>query len=255
MLPDLDSGPGVPLRESVSFAAAVVPMLLIDRFEQMGLAPETMVLIGGFIYLFIRFGISKALKKYTVHRGMFHSLPAAAIAAELTFLACGNETLWARFFTAGGVLLGFMSHLVLDEIWSIQFKGGRWQLKSSFGTAIKLWSQSRWGNISAYAKLAVLTLAVWEDPIWARVNDPHEETFAIDQPSDEPGTLRQSLGLTDKSARQGEAQPRMIRIPGGARSDRNSGRNSRVARRTGYAGDTYYEDAPQDEQTEERDDY
>ena len=27
MLPDLDSGPGVPLRESVSFAAAVVPML------------------------------------------------------------------------------------------------------------------------------------------------------------------------------------------------------------------------------------
>ena len=33
MLPDLDSGPGVPLRESVAFAAAVVPMLLVHRFE------------------------------------------------------------------------------------------------------------------------------------------------------------------------------------------------------------------------------
>src|SRR6185437_8701495 len=30
MLPDLDSGPGRPLRESVTFGAAVVPMLLID---------------------------------------------------------------------------------------------------------------------------------------------------------------------------------------------------------------------------------
>ena len=44
MLPDLDSGPGVPLRESLSFAAAVVPMLMIDRLNQLGLAPETIVL-------------------------------------------------------------------------------------------------------------------------------------------------------------------------------------------------------------------
>jgi hypothetical protein len=28
MLPDLDSGPGVPMRESVAFAAAIAPMLL-----------------------------------------------------------------------------------------------------------------------------------------------------------------------------------------------------------------------------------
>jgi hypothetical protein len=36
MLPDLDSGPGIPLKESVAFAAAVVPMMMIHRFQQLG---------------------------------------------------------------------------------------------------------------------------------------------------------------------------------------------------------------------------
>src|SRR5580704_15148529 len=57
MFPDLDSGPGRPLRESLAFAAGVVPMMLLDRMKQYGLAPETMVLIGAAIYLLIRFGV------------------------------------------------------------------------------------------------------------------------------------------------------------------------------------------------------
>src|SRR5690242_13105653 len=56
MLPDLDSGPGVPMRESISFAAAVVPMLMMHRLRHMGgMTPELMILIGGAIYLTIRF--------------------------------------------------------------------------------------------------------------------------------------------------------------------------------------------------------
>ena len=78
MLPDLDSGPGRPLRESTTFAAAVVPMMLTHRFKHLGLAPETMILAGGrVIYLAIRFGGAWLLRHCTVHRGMFHSLPAA----------------------------------------------------------------------------------------------------------------------------------------------------------------------------------
>ena len=77
MLPDLDSGPGVPLRESVAFAAAVVPMLMIDRFDRWAWRPESIVLAGGLVYLFIRFGVGRLLRKSTVHRGMFHSVPGA----------------------------------------------------------------------------------------------------------------------------------------------------------------------------------
>jgi len=162
MLPDLDSGPGVPLRESVAFAAAVVPMLMINRFEQMGMAPESMVLAGGAMYLFIRFGIGRLLRKFTVHRGMFHSIPALAIVGELAYLICAHENPWIRLMNAGAVMIGFASHLILDEIWSIDFR--HFRLKSSFGTAIKFWGDCWWSNLIAYVNVAILALLITQDP-------------------------------------------------------------------------------------------
>lgn len=162
MLPDLDSGPGVPLRESVAFAAAVVPMLMLDRFQQMGLAPETMVLAGGAIYLLIRFGLVKLFTQWTVHRGMFHSVPALLIVGELAYLICEHENPWIRALNAGAVMLGFASHLVLDEIWAIDFR--HFHLKSSFGTAIKFWGDCWWANLLTYANLIVLALLILGDP-------------------------------------------------------------------------------------------
>jgi len=172
MLPDLDSDSGVPLRESIAFAASVIPMLMIPRFRTMGFSPESMVLAGGAIYLFIRFGLARLLQKYTVHRGMFHSLPAALIAAEVAFLICARQDLGLRYFNAGAVLLGFMSHLVLDEIWSVGLKRGRVYLKSSSGTALKLWGDSTWGNVSAYVKVLILSYLVLQDPVWMYQDTP-----------------------------------------------------------------------------------
>ena len=88
MLPDVDSDAGVPLRESMAFAAAVVPMMMIDRYQQFGLSCEWMVLAGAATYLFIRFVVARFLRRYTVHRGMFHSLPAAVVFGELAFHCC-----------------------------------------------------------------------------------------------------------------------------------------------------------------------
>ncbi len=163
MLPDLDSGPGVPLRESVAFAAAVVPMLMIDRLEKLGLAPESIVLVGGLIYLLIRFGAGKLLTHFTVHRGMFHSIPALAIVGEFAYLLCAHEEPGMRAFNAGAVMIGFASHLVLDEIWSIDFSHLR--LKSSFGTALKLWGDCWWSNLATYANVVVLALMIFAEPM------------------------------------------------------------------------------------------
>jgi len=188
MLPDLDSDSGVPLRESIAFAAAVVPMLMLERFRQLGMAPEAMVLAGGAVYLMIRFGLAKLLKKFTVHRGMFHSIPACLVAGELAFLLCGHESTAERYFNASGVMLGFMSHLVLDEIWSIDFKHAR--LKKSFGTAMKFWGDSTWANVSVYAKVAILSYLVSQDPAWMNnVTTPRGEMQHVaTQPVD---TVRQ----------------------------------------------------------------
>lgn len=164
MLPDIDSGPGRPLRESMGFAAAVIPMMLIDRFQQLGLTPEMMVLVGGAIYFSIRFGMAAVLRKFSVHRGMWHSIPVAIVFAEVAFLMASRD-LGLRYYKAGGVLLGVMSHLLLDEIYSVQMTRGRVKLKSSFGTAIKFWGKSMAANVVAYALLIGVTAAVLGEPM------------------------------------------------------------------------------------------
>ena len=136
MLPDLDSGPGKPLHESVGFAAAAVPMMMADRFKHLGWTHESMILAGAAVYLFIRFMLYPMLKTWTVHRGIFHSFPVALIFAEVGFLVCTSGDLNMRYYKAGAIVIGFMSHLILDEIWSIDFMHLR--LKSSSGTAAQI---------------------------------------------------------------------------------------------------------------------
>ena len=158
MLPDLDSASGRPIRESLAFGAAVVPMLLIDRFQQLGLPPATMVLAGTLVYLLIRFGLGWILKNYTVHRGMFHSFPALAIVAIVGYLVTGSAALHVRYFHAGALALGYLSHLVLDEIYSVDVLGTR--IKRSFGTALKLYDGRRIDHSIAMAVATVALLVV-----------------------------------------------------------------------------------------------
>lgn len=163
MLPDLDSDSGRPLREATALCSAVVPMLMVERFQQLGLDNETMVLLAALVYLLIRFVVAEIFRRYTVHRGMWHSLPAAATVGLLAFLVMSGLDINIRIYKTCAVVLGFLSHLILDEIWSIDFRGGRFRFKSSFGTALKLWGSRNWANFATYAKLAVVCFLVYQD--------------------------------------------------------------------------------------------
>jgi membrane-bound metal-dependent hydrolase YbcI (DUF457 family) len=166
MLPDIDSGPGRPLRESLAFAAAVVSTMLVDRFQQFGWSMESIILAGAFVYLLVRFGVAELVKRYTDHRGMFHSIPAAIIFGELAYLLAAGD-LRLRLYKAGGVVLGYMIHLVLDEMYSVYYVRGRMHVKKSFGTAIKLFDRHKlWPNLSTYAKLAAFTFLAFQDQSW-----------------------------------------------------------------------------------------
>jgi hypothetical protein len=167
MLPDIDSGPGRPLKEITSFMAAVVPTMLFRRLLHLGMSHESIILTGAAVYVAIRFGLAWFLRHYTVHRGMFHSFVAAAIFGELTFLLADSDNVLLRWFMAGGVALGYLSHLVLDEVYSVQWNGLP-RLKSSFGTAMKFVGAGWWPNLSAYAKFAVLTFLVVKEPGFMR---------------------------------------------------------------------------------------
>jgi membrane-bound metal-dependent hydrolase YbcI (DUF457 family) len=165
MLPDIDSGPGRPLKESLAFAAAVVSTMLVDRLERFELSMESIILASAAIYLLIRFGLAKLLQLYTVHRGMFHSLPAAVVFGEVAFLLSSGEPA-IRWYKAGAVVAGYLSHLALDEFYSVGYVRGRMAFKRSFGTAVKLYGHGWLANLSVYAQLALLTFLVLKEPTW-----------------------------------------------------------------------------------------
>ena len=163
MLPDLDSGSGTPVRESVAFAAAIVPMILVHRLHQSGLPIEAVILLGAALYAAIRFGVSWLLENYTVHRGMFHSLPAAAIAGQVTYLSFWHDDPLRRYFIASAVVLGFLTHLVLDEIWSVRNGQFGPKAKKGFGTAMKFHGPVLWSTIVSYVLVVALGLVAASD--------------------------------------------------------------------------------------------
>ncbi len=163
MLPDLDSDSGRPLREATTLAAAVVPMLMVDRFQRMQLSTESMVLAAAVVYVLIRFVVAEIFRRYTLHRGMWHSLPAAAIVGMLAFLVMSSEDISVRLYKTMAVVIGFVSHLILDEIWAVDYRRGQYQFKSSFGTALKFWGNSRAVNFWVYSKVALLVFLIYQD--------------------------------------------------------------------------------------------
>src|SRR6516165_3124807 len=87
LLPDLDSDSGVPVRELFGISAALVPFFLFRRvYSECGQSIEQTLVILAAIYLFIRYVLSFIFKRFTVHRGMFHSVPALLIAGLAAYL-------------------------------------------------------------------------------------------------------------------------------------------------------------------------
>ncbi|MFT7630479.1 MAG: hypothetical protein ACI87E_001486, partial [Mariniblastus sp.] len=166
--------------EMLSFVSVVVPMLMIPRFEALGLTPENMVFIAGLMYVIIRFGIGGLFRRYTKHRGMWHSVPAAIIAGLATFMVCLSSDFEIRIFKAWAVVLGFITHLVLDEIYAVNWQGKLPTTKKSFGTAMKFWGNNSWANFATYAKLAVLVAMI--------ASDDYVMDCVCEHPTAEPGT-------------------------------------------------------------------
>jgi hypothetical protein len=172
LLPDLDSDSGVPVRELFGVSAAVGAAALYPLLRHHALPLEQALVLVAAAYLFIRYGVSRIFRHWTVHRGMFHSLPAMLIAGELTYLAYRGPDPMVRLYLAGGVMLGFFSHLVLDEFYSVDFNGARLRFNKFAGSAVKLFSPSWTGTLVCYLLLAVLSFAVWEgQPDWLRWPD------------------------------------------------------------------------------------
>jgi len=144
ILPDIDSDHSVPTRlvfNVISFAVATATLFAlqgqVSLFYLLGIS-----LLSA---LFIRYIAYAIFAGITEHRGLFHSLPAALLFGLAT-VSVGIHVLgWSVHFAwlaASFVSGGYLLHLLLDEIYSVNFMGST--LKKSFGSALTLFTRSSW---------------------------------------------------------------------------------------------------------------
>lgn len=166
-LPDVDSDSGIPFYLVFGTASLAATGIVALYTIGSSYASDWRYLIGipaGALFFFW-FVVGAIIKKCTKHRGMFHSLPALLIASTATFLVAreyGLTEMIALVF-AGAMGFGFLSHLVLDELYSeITLDGIPFNTKESAGTAMKWYSKRRSANIAAYLILAALLFTVFQ---------------------------------------------------------------------------------------------
>lgn len=155
MLPDIDHDEAIPIREVFSVLAAVVPASLMPWLTPERLNTEQAICFFAATYVFIRFPLSWGLKRLTVHRGIFHSIPFCLVAGLFVAVVLSGLGPRERLLLGGSVSVGSFVHLLLDEIFAVNFLGAK--LKKSFGTAIKLWSGDLVPTLACYGALALLS--------------------------------------------------------------------------------------------------
>lgn len=174
MLPDLDLENSTPSRELFALTATVAPLVLMPRLMSWSGGYEGAMFLAVLIYLVLRYLGASIVGKLTVHRGMFHSIPAMGIVAELVFLGYRSDETSSKLLMAGAVAVGFLSHLILDEIFSVQFTGIRLKLAKSAGSALKFAGPNLAANLFTYAVLCTLTYGVLIEGGWMPV--PQNDT-------------------------------------------------------------------------------
>jgi len=168
LLPDLDSDSGVPVRELFGItAAAFSAVAFFPLHHKLKLPVEQALVIVAAVYFLIRYGVSQLFRKMTVHRGMFHSLPAMLIAGLVVYLGFPTDGErpgegMLRLYLSGAVMLGFLSHLILDEIYSVDINGVAVRFNKFAGSAVKLGSKSWLATLTCYVILLALGYLAWE---------------------------------------------------------------------------------------------
>lgn len=160
MLPDIDSDTSKSFQECIYLTAGIGCILTASKLRCFGIDPDFAMLGGAFIFLLIRFGLAPLIKKITIHRGMIHSIPMAVLSGELVFFAV-TGTVQERLIKAAALTIGFLSHLILDEVYSIDSTGAALRIKKSFGTALKWTNPKKQGSVTLlYGAILILGFAV-----------------------------------------------------------------------------------------------
>jgi hypothetical protein len=229
VLPDIDLKDSRPSRAMFAGLGVFFAFAVLFSLQQKYSVVEMIILWLGTLVL-VRYVAHAFFHRLSAHRGIWHSMlacvfSACATAAVYTSVLGRNEGV--AWLAAGFLAIGYLTHLILDEIYSVDVMDTR--LKASFGTALKLIDPRHPGATAAMAVATVIAflsappLKTFVDgmtsrSLWSALQQrllPQDHWFGVDwrqlarQPS-LPSTARggnaiQTGSIT--SAPPGEARP------------------------------------------------
>ena len=155
VLPDIDLKESRPARAMFSGLAVFFAFAVLFSIAGQYSVAEMLILYVGTLVA-VRYGAKFVFFKFSYHRGIWHSILAAvfvsfATAAAYYYLLRRPDAV--SWLAAGFMFIGYMTHLVLDEIYSVDVMDTR--LKQSFGTAVKFVDAKHWGHTSGMAAATV----------------------------------------------------------------------------------------------------
>lgn len=165
VLPDVDLKDSRPSQAMFSLLAVFMAFAVLFNVGWRYSIAEMWVLWIG-TYLVARYVGGWIFHRLSYHRGIYHSFLAGAFFAFLTtavyrHVLGTNETV--AWLGGAFMFLGYLVHLTLDEIYSVDVMDVR--VKSSFGTALKLFDMKHPGHSAAMGIAAVLAFLV-TPPFW-----------------------------------------------------------------------------------------
>ena len=158
VLPDIDSDNSIPLQTIFKISSIIIPLLILLTFFPVMPIVKT-ILLWMMLTLLLKLTLFKLFLHLTHHRGLFHSVPMAIFIGEIAFSFAyysAHINLQVSFIYGFIIFFGFIVHLLLDEIYSVNLYGVK--MKKSFGTALKLYDKY---NIAGTFILYILILSIY----------------------------------------------------------------------------------------------
>ena len=137
VLPDIDLKDSRPARAMFAGLGVFFSFAVLFSLGRKYSIAEMLILWLGTL-LFVRYVAKEVFFRFSYHRGVWHSI--------LAMIFCSLVTAWVyskllgrdegvAWLAAGFLAIGFLTHLILDEMYSVDVLGNH--IKKSFGTAFK----------------------------------------------------------------------------------------------------------------------
>ncbi|MGI9477052.1 MAG: metal-dependent hydrolase [Hyphomicrobiaceae bacterium] len=193
VLPDIDLKDSRASRAMFSGLAVFFSFcVLFMNAGQYSIAELWLLWLGSF--LLVRYAAEALFHRFSYHRGIWHSIVAGLfwwfLTAVVFYYVLGRHE-GVAWLAGGFMFIGYLTHLLLDEIYSVNLLGQR--LKRSFGSAMKLFDDRKPGESATIATLAVILFllappskpfvdGISSKQLWSGLHDrllPRDEWFGV----------------------------------------------------------------------------